>query len=311
MNQRYGGKYSPGQAASSAAGSRTAPRAPAPMPRPSRLGARVNLLFILPFVLLPLAFIQDTPGLVVDLAAFGLLMAAAWLTREGERAHEAWEARPIARRPAIPRKIFGAVSMALGVGLAAWVPGTNPVAPAILGLIAAALHLTAFGPDPMKDKGMEGVDAFQTERVATAVADAERTLQAIREAARPVADRQMMDRIDRFSATARAMFRTIENDPRDLTSARKYLSVYLEGARAATARFATLHAQSRDPAQRESYMQLLEDLDTRFAQRTEVLLSNDRDRLDIEIEVLRERLSHDAPSQPSNQPPRDKGQDVL
>ena len=311
MNQRYGGKYSPGQTASSAAGGgSTAPRAPAPMPRPSRLGARVNLLFILPFVLLPMAFIQDTPGLVTDLAAFGLLIASAWLTREGERAHEAWEARPIARRPAIPRKIFGAALMALGVGLAAWVPGTSPAGPAILGLIAAALHLVAFGLDPMKDKGMEGVDAFQTERVATAVADAERTLQAIREAARPVADRQMMDRIDRFSATARAMFRTIENDPRDLTSARKYLSVYLEGARAATARFATLYAQSRDPAQRDSYMELLEDLDTRFAQRTEVLLSNDRDRLDIEIEVLRERLSHDAPSQLSTQPPRDKGQDV-
>jgi hypothetical protein len=91
------------------------------------------------------------------------------------------------------------------------------------------------------------------------------------------------------------MFRTLENDPRDLTSARKYLSVYLGGARAATAQFAQIYGTTRDAAARASYVALLEDLDTRFAQKSEALLSNDRDRMDVEIEVLRERLAQDAP----------------
>lgn len=293
MNQRYGGKYSPG--------AKPQPGAPARSPlekaRPSRAGARVNLLFVLPFVLPVTAFLQGPVGLAADLGAFGLLLLAAWLTREGERAHEAWEARSIARRPAIPRKAFASVLTGLGVGLAAWAPGTDAglLAPILLGALGGVLHLISFGLDPMADKGMEGVDSFQTERVATAVAEAEKALAAMREAARPVADRDLLDRIDRFATTARTMFRTLENDPRDLTSARKYLSVYLNGANEATARFAQVYGTSRDPKARADYAALLEDLDTRFAQRTEDLLSNDRTRLDVEIEVLRERLAQDAP----------------
>ena len=285
MNRRYGGRYSPGPGG----------RAPLERARPSRLGARVNLLFVLPFVLPVTGLMQGPTGLAADLIAFVILLLAAWLTREGERAHEAWDARAIARRPAIPRKLFAAVLTGIGIGLAAWAPGAEILPAALLGLIGGGAHLAAFGPDPMRDKGMEGADAFQTERVATAVAEAEKHLTAMREAARPVADREIMDRIDRFAATARAMFRTLENDPRDLTSARRYLSVYLDGARAATARYAQIQATSRDPGARADYAALLEDLDTRFAQKAEDLLSNDRTRLDVEIEVLRERLAQDAP----------------
>jgi len=294
MTQRFGGKYSPGARPDASAGVRPGP-GPLDAARPARAGARTNLLFALPFVLVVTAFVQSPVGLAADLCAFGVLMLAAWLTREGERAHEAWDARTIARRPAIPRKIFASVLTAAGVGLAAWAPGVDLVAPGLLGVLGGVLHLVSFGPDPLRDKGMAGVDSFQTERVATAVADAERHLTAMREAARPVADREIMDLIDRFSATARAMFRTLENDPRDLTAARKYLSVYLDGARAATARYAQLQSGTRDPKARADYAGLLRDLDTRFAQRTEDLLSNDRTRLDVEIEVLKERLAQDAP----------------
>lgn len=292
MNQRYGGKYSPQGNTPPQAGKAQPPRI---MGKPSRLGARVNMLFVWPFALTLTAFRQNPSGLTADLVAFGLLILAAWLTREGERAHEAWESRPIARRPAIPRKIFGSVLTGLGIGLAAWYPQSEVFGPALLGALGAALHFISFGPDPMSDKGMEGVDVFQTERVATAIAEAEKQLTALRETARPVADRPLMDQIDRFSATARQMFRTIENDPRDLTAARKYLSVYLDGAREATARFAQIYGTNRDPQARQDYADLLTDLETRFGQKSEALLSNDRTRLNIEIEVLRERLAQEAP----------------
>ena len=48
--------------------------------------------------------------------AFGLLILAAWLTREGIIAQEAYDARKIARRPAMPRKIVA--SLLTGIGLA-------------------------------------------------------------------------------------------------------------------------------------------------------------------------------------------------
>lgn len=297
MNQRYGGKFSPGTPGSTGQGpARAAP--PAGLGQPVRAGARRNLIFVAPFVLVFTAFRQDAPGMVADLVALGLLLLAAWLTREGIRAHEAYDARPAARRPAIPRKIFGSVLSAAGIGLAAWYPGAGLGAPLLLGLLGGGLHLVAFGPDPLNSKGAPGIDAFQSERAATMVAEAEKHLTAMRATARPVADRALMDRIDRFATTARGMFRSVENDPRDLTAVRKYMSIYLEGAEAATRRFAELYARNHDPSAREDFVALLDDLDTRFGQKTATLLANDRTRMDVEIEVLRERLAQDAPRTP-------------
>ena len=89
------------------------------------------------------------------------------------------------------------------------------------------------------------------------------------------------------------MFRTIENDPRDLTAARKYLSVYLMGARDATVKFADIYARSRDAGARADYIALLDDLEANFTGKTQKLLIEDRSDLTVEIDVLRERLARE------------------
>ena len=106
-------------------------------------------------------------------------------------------------------------------------------------------------------------------------------------------DRGLERRVDAFQTTARDMFATVQDDPRDLTSARKYLSVYLLGARDATAKFADIYARNRDPQARADYEALLDDLESSFAARTQKLMLSDRSDLDVEIEVLRERLERE------------------
>jgi hypothetical protein len=106
-------------------------------------------------------------------------------------------------------------------------------------------------------------------------------------------DRQLMARLERFQTTARDLFRTVENDPRDLTAVRKYLGVYLLGARDATVKFAEIWSRSRDPQARTDYEALLNDLEQNFAARTQKMLLDDRSDLTVEIEVLRERLDRE------------------
>jgi hypothetical protein len=256
------------------------------------MGARVNALFLVPLPLIFLAFFREPTGLALSLGGAALMLGAAWMTREGVRAQAAYETRKIARRPGLPRKILGAVLMGAGIGLAGFVDGSALIA-ALLGGIGAALHLAAFGLDPMQDKGMEGIDTFQTDRVARAVNEAEAHLTAMKDAILRARDRQLEARVDAFQATARDMFRTIEDDPRDLTAARKYLGVYLRGATEATAKFADLFARSRDAGARADYERLLDDLEANFAARTQQLLTDNRTDLDVEIEVLRERLARE------------------
>jgi len=288
MAQRYGGKFSP------EAKPQAAPGASSPYAGQVRTkaGGRVNFLFIAPLPLAVRAFFLDPAGLAMTLGAFGLLILAAWLTREGILAQEAYDARKIARRPAIPRKIFASLLTGAGLALAAFADG-GLVSAAIFAVLGAVLHSFAFGLDPLKDRGMEGVDTFQTDRVARAVGEAEKYLAGMKEAIARARDRELEARVERFQSTARAMFRTIEDDPRDLTASRKYLTVYLMGARDATAKFADIYARSRNTEARDDYVQLLDDLEANFTGKTQKLLIDDRSDLNVEIEVLRDRLARE------------------
>jgi hypothetical protein len=253
----------------------------------------VNLLFLAPLPLIWSAFGNGPAALVLNLVALGVLLLAAWLTREGLLAQEAYEARTVARRPAFPRKITGSLLTGLGLGVAGYAATSGLVEPLVYLVIGAVLHFLSFGPDPMKNKGMEGVDTFQTDRVARAVDEAEAHLTAMTDAMKRAGDRQMITRLEQFQTTARDLFRTVENDPRDLTAARKYLSVYLMGARDATIKFADIYARTGDSQARTDYAALLDDLEQNFAARTEKLLLDDRSDLNIEIEVLRDRLKRE------------------
>lgn len=297
MAQRYGGKYSPDGAGDPAALGDTSP--PAGKSNSFRsaqvdpVGARANTMFVPGGVLLILSLNDGATGLALGGIAAALWTGAAFLLREGLRAETAFAARRVARKPALPRKILASVLTGAGAALAAWKAEPGIMIAAVYGLAATGLHLAAFGLDPLQDKGVEGVDDFQQSRVARAVDEAEAYLDAMRDAALRARDRQLEARVDQFQAVARDMFRTIEEDPRDLTGARKYLTVYLQGARDATIKFADIYARSQDPQARSDYLALLEDLEQNFAARTQKMLLEDRSDLTIEIDVLRDRLQRE------------------
>ena len=288
MAERYGGKFSPGAAATVGSSE------PAFHGRvPARMGARVNFLFVLPFLIGISAFWRDPIGLALGIAAFALMMLSAWLTREGIRAEDAYNARKVARRPAIPRKLFGSLTVGAGLAVAGISPEGGLVTPVIFGVLGTILHAFAFGPDPMTDKTHEDIDLFQSDRVAKVVDEAEAYLDEMKAAVRTVGDRKLNDRVDAFAATARKMCRTVEDDPRDLTGARKYLGIYLLGARDAARKFAELYNRNRDETARAEFEALLDDLEESFHARTEKMLLDDKTDLNVEIEVLRERLSRE------------------
>lgn len=283
MAQRYGGNYSPNSGPKKSGSLRHA--------TPQKGRSRAVFLGLAAVPLLFTAFGSGATGLAFNLIAFASIALAAWLTREGLDAEEAFNARTISRRPAIPRKLFGAVLTGLGVGIATFDSGM--LNSALYSIIAAGLHITAFGFDPMRDKSVEGVDAFQTDRVAKAVDEAERHLSAMRASIEATKDRVLIARMDGFLATAREMFRTVENDPRDLTAARRYLGVYLQGARDATSKYVDLTARNDNAEAKADYTALLDDLESNFTAKTQKLLVNSKDDLDIEIDVLRDRLQRE------------------
>lgn len=299
MAQRFGGKYSPqpmdagpsdNQGYSGVAPGRAVTASDPAHP----LARRPVWLVVAAIPFLPSAF-GDGPGaLIRGLGAFALVAGAAFLIREGLRAEAAWQARSAARRPVLPRKIIGAIAFGLGLGLGAGQAGI--FGELAIGAVGAALALIAFGPDPMHDKGMAGFDGIQHDRAARAIAEGEKRLTEMREAIRRTGDIALSDRVERFARGAQDLFRAVERDPGDLALARRYMGVYLEGARDATLRFVELWSAHRDAGARAAYEALLTDLETDFAARTRTLIEGGRQDLTLEIEVLRERLSREGVS---------------
>lgn len=289
MAERFGGKYSP---------TSNKQKSTAPTRRAEVDGTHggSNLMFLPATVLIATSLNDGPVALTYAVAGAAILTLGAWLLREGMRAEAAFNARKVARRPALPRKILAAAVAGLGTALAVLAhldTGLNLISPLLYGLCATALHIAAFGVDPLTSKGMEGIDTFQQDRVARVVDEAEKHLNAMTDAIKRAGDRKASAKLAEFQYSVRDLIRTVEEDPRDLSATRKYLGVYLQGARDATAKFADIYARTQDPVARDDYLALLDDLEQNFIARNQKSLLDDRSDLTVEIDVLRDRLSRE------------------
>ena len=296
--QRFGGKYSPG--AQPSGGAPAGGGAPAPFRnrRARKVSIRARLMFVMPLPLLFAAVGSIRRGsaaeTIAEIGGFAGLALAAWLLAEGLKAEAAFEARKIARPPSIPRKLFAAALAGASIALVGALSlGQGLLTALAFGVIAAGAHVIAFGLDPMKGKGLEGVDEFASDRVARSIDRAEAMVREIAGAAGRIGDPLLEARVERLCDQAREVFRVVEDDHRDLPRARTFLTVYLMGLRDSTAKFAEIYARSRDTESRRQYEALLSDLETSFSTHRAGLLKDDRSDLDVEIEVLRERLRQD------------------
>jgi hypothetical protein len=298
--RRYGGPHSPGwppsagKARTSGKGATGAARSAWAGRRASSVSLRGLVLFVLPTPLLLgalMALLSAEPGRLAGfIGAYGALLAGAGLTRTGLAAETAYRARAVARPPAFPRKLFGATLTAIGVAIAGLTGGAGVVAAAGTAALAAALHVVAFGPDPIRAKGIDGLNGAALEEAVTRLETARRLIGEMVAASAHFGDRDLSSRVAALAAEAEAVVAQLERDPAGLSRARRFLAVYLVGARDAAVKYAQTWDESRDPEIAARYAALLDDLSVQFADHRKALAAGDRTALEIEIDVLRDRL---------------------
>ena len=120
--KRFGGDFSPGGNPTPSGGGKPVNKFRGR--KASSVDVRALLLFVLPTPILLAAFNAMGDGaplrLVFLLVAYVALMMGAWLVREGQKAHAAYDARDIAKPPAFPRKLVAAGLAGIGVFLTSW-----------------------------------------------------------------------------------------------------------------------------------------------------------------------------------------------
>ena len=240
-----------------------------------------------------IAIIAGHPVTALSCIGAGLgVLAASEITKTGLIAESEYHSRAIARPPVLPRKAIGALIMGAAIVMGSWLGGNaNMLTSLGLGAVATLGMGMSFGLDPMRTKGLTGANHHEAGRAADAIEKAQELLQDIRNMAVAFKDRHLRLDIENLAVSIEEMFQSIENDPSEYRNARKYLSVYLEGARDATAQFINLPKDQQSLEATKKYTALVRELDTGFRQKSQLMLEDNRNALDIEIDVLRERLA--------------------
>lgn len=252
-----------------------------------RHGQRGWALLLLSAPLLVTAVVGLASGNLGVLAgaagAWALIVAGTIAARRGFAAEAEGREPPRGFRKRLAA--FVGVGTGLAAGLAA---GHNPVVAVLFGLGAAAGIRLLYGPDPAPPPALEPEKPLAGDAAVLAAARAR--IGRLEAAARTVPQRDFAEAIARIAALARRIADEAEADPADLRRARRYLTLYLEGAETVANRYVETHRGQAAPALEENFRTLLADLEAGFAAQLAQLRESDVRALDIDIAVLQQRL---------------------
>ena len=242
------------------------------------------LLVLLPLPAALAAIVALAEGLlsafVGDLFGYGLMLAGAQAIRRG-----------LAGAIDRPWKVIGTALTGLGTGITAWLgAGHDPAVATAFGLLAAAGAGLCYDvelrlPRPRR-RGLG-------EHARSTLAQAHASIRAIEQAGRAIHQPELGERLTRVVALARAILQRIEDDPRDLYRARKFLNVYLDGVQRIVAGYAKTHTQVEAPELEQRFRQALTTIEDAFTTQRQTLIEADVDDLDVQIEVLTRQLERE------------------
>ena len=261
------------------------------------------LLYLLSFPLLPAALFALQDGYqVIALArgaGFALAVGAATLIRKGIRLDNEAIRRKLRRRASTVRyRAVGAVMLAVGTALVSGLglhSSYGPVGSVLMGLAVLLGCYLYYDFDGIGRKDPEvAAVGITTEELVELLDEAEGRIVAIENASRDIRNIEFRDRLRRITAEARDILETIERDPVDARRARKFLKVYLDGARQVTEGYARSHRHGPLSAEglelEGNFRRVLGTIETVIAEQQEKLRENNLSELDVQIEVLQMQL---------------------
>jgi hypothetical protein len=262
-------------------------------------GGRIWGLRLLPsvFVFPTLAaFPQGNPAkLVAMLAGIGLIVLAGVLVRRGLDATADYEKRRFAKAPP-PFRLAGALAIGLAfLAISCFATGYGLFMGIVFGGLGVLACLATYGMDPATAKSLDQTTAqragVRTEQVIEAIAEAERKIADIKEHAASIANRELKGRIERIVDRAHGVLDEIERDPKDLSRARRFLNVYLDGTRNVIRDYAKRERDFAETAVADNFKSVLGTIEQVFEEQIDHLKKDETLDLEVAIDVLNTQLT--------------------
>ena len=266
--------------------------------RPPLKHSRATLLFLLPLHLLAALVVSLAKGsilkVIVDAAGLALLLYAGILARRGLAEEALYRYRKVANPPRIPLKTIAAGLIALVCMLVAHLSAGHSLVLAVLTGVCAFLGFyLVYGLDPRKRKQTKVHPGVSSEQLVSALDEGYRDIAAIDAASARIHNIEFRQRLARITALAERILSHIEDDPRNLRRARKFLNVYLDGTQQVTEGYARTHGSGQTRELEANFRRALISIEQVFEEQYRKLQENNLLDLDVQIEVLRNQLERE------------------
>lgn len=257
-------------------------------------GLKGVLLGVFAAALLPVGiaalFKGDLSELFQSSLAFFLVVLAAVFTRKGLRATAEYEARALSAPPP-PYRYYGLFLASTASFVVARLLNDYSIAESLAFTVLTALgYFLYYELDPRREKLVEGVGGYSTEELAEIIREAQERIDDIESQKLKLGDSEVSQQLARIVGLAEDVLGILESKPKQLRQARRFMNVYLDGAREVTVGYASMFDKTQNVELHNNFRDVLNTIENSFLEQREKLLSNDLLDLDIQIEVLKKQM---------------------
>ncbi|MEE9444432.1 MAG: 5-bromo-4-chloroindolyl phosphate hydrolysis family protein [Cocleimonas sp.] len=263
-----------------------------------KTGIKGILLFLMPLPVLIAAVIHLVKGNIFSSLTAGALFAgfmiAAIVARHGFKLEHHFKKRKFAKAPGTPFKSVAATLLAGTTGLTAFLLSNYGLFASILiGFVTLIGFYMAYGIDPRRDDSSNISLGVSADEIYEALEEAEIKINTIEDARKSIKNIDFDQHLKRIISKARGILTLIEEDPKDLPRARKFLKVYLDGTARVTESYAKTHGRDATTEVLDTnFQEVLDSIEKTFDEQHQKLLKNDQFDLDVKIEVLKTQLKN-------------------
>ncbi len=236
---------------------------------------------------------SEAIGLV---AAIFLLYVGAKSIERGSREQALNEGRALSQSPT-PWKLIGALAAGTAAVSISLGSGDDLAITLLYGALVAGACAFTYGLDPRADHATLEAAArkagVRSKDVIDALEEAHRKVRGIEDAAQGLHSRELKTRLDRICQQARTILAQLEQDPKNLSRARRFLVTYLDGTRDVVTKYAAQQRDLSETALAENFRRVLTTVEQVFTEQEEVLKQDDKLDLEVQIEVLETQLKRE------------------
>ncbi len=268
----------------------------APKERPTFNYTKGTLLylFLLPLFLSILLALFNTniKAFLLNGISFILFLAVVNLAKKGFTQEGLYHQDTFTKAPKIPYKMLAGYLLGVATLFTAFVTGGQDlVKSSFLAVIATVGYYLYYGFDPKVDK-FENLGDVSSEFVLETIKEAREKLSRIKSAMEKIGDLALYEKLNIAVAKSENILQAIQEDPKDVRVARKFLTVYIDGVAKVTDSYTSLEEKEIDPEIKSKLHTLMDDIESRFDKELKRLKQNNEFDLDVHIDVLQEQIKH-------------------